>query len=119
MLNRCMSIQNLLVMCICSCCTIARHCYFKNMKVFELSAVLLLVMLNSRFTECVGTIIFTSEDLLTFQAEVYDSHATSYNIRSGWKIVMTFSDPINNIRNVSFRIETGEQFHGQLNISVA
>lgn len=72
-----------------------------SMGVSNLSVYILCILLNIRVTDSAGTITFTSEDDSTFQAEVKDADALSYNIRNGWKIVLTFSDPVINIRSVS------------------
>ena len=61
-------------------------------------------MFKITYTAGTGTITFTSETDADFQAEVLITGAAALNVRTEWQIVMTFSDPIANIRNVSFKI---------------
>ena len=74
-------------------------CYFKPW-----TNICLLIMFT--FIKPVGsegTIRFTSQTAADFQAEVKINGVAALNIRGGWQIVLTFSDPITDITNVSIQ----------------
>ena len=62
---------------------------------------LLFMYLLIKSVNSAGTITFTAETGTDFTAKVTILGAASFNIENGWQIVLTFSDPVTDVTQVS------------------